>query len=74
MTVIRAIKIIDWMIKSEKNLAQTIEDPSRTWNQDFEYMQELAKSVAELQRTDAQNLEIVRKELVPKYHHLLYSV
>ena len=69
MTVKKAIKILDWLIKQETTRAEGFVDPKHTWNQDFDCMKDLAKSLSDSQKNEIEVLQILRKELIPKCSH-----
>ena len=47
MTVKKAIKILDWLIKQETSRAEGFVDPKYSWNHGFDCMKELATSLSD---------------------------
>ena len=69
MTTKKAIKILDWLIVQETNRAEGFVDPKHSWNQDFDCMRYLAKSLSDSIKNKITVLKILKKELVPKCNH-----
>lgn len=69
MTVKKAIKILDWLIEQETNRAKGFVDSKHSWNQDFDCLKDLAKSLSDSIKNEVTVLKILKKELVPKCRH-----
>jgi len=69
MTTKKAIKILDWLIEQETTLAEGFVDVKHSWNQDFDCMRDLAKSLSDSKRNEIYALHLIKKELVPKCGH-----
>jgi hypothetical protein len=69
MTVKQAIKILDWLIETDNKLAESILEPSRSWNQDFDCLKSFAQEFAEMKKRDVEIFKKIKKELVPNCKH-----
>ncbi len=63
MTVKKAIKILDWLINQEINRTEGFVDPKHSWNQGFDYMRDLATSLAKSHEDNMTVLNVIKKEL-----------
>ena len=69
MTLQKAIKITDWLIEQETMLSQGMKNPQQIWNQNFDCMKSLAKSLAENSEHEIFVLQKIRSEIIPKCRH-----
>ena len=69
MTIKKAIKILDWLIKQETSRAEGFVDPKYSWNHGFDCMKELATSLSDSIKNEVKILQILKKELVPNCKH-----
>ncbi len=69
MTIKKAIKILDWLIEQETSRAEGLIDPKHSWNQGFDCMRDLSKSLSDSIKNQVTILQILKKELVPKCSH-----
>ncbi|MGY5144183.1 MAG: hypothetical protein ACW9XH_06845 [Candidatus Nitrosopumilus sp. bin_32a] len=69
MTLQKAIKIIDLLIEQETKLAKGMVDSAKPWNQGFDCVQFLAKSIAENMQSEIIALQKVRSNIIPKCNH-----
>jgi len=69
MTLKKAIKILDWLIEQETTRAEGFVDPKHSWNQGFDCMKDLAKSLSDSIQNEVEVLQMLRKELVPNCKH-----
>lgn len=69
MTLKKAIKILDWLIKQQTNRMKGFTDSRKVWNQDYDFMRDFAKSLSDSIQSEVQVLQILRKELVPNCKH-----
>ena len=69
MTSKKAIKILDWLIEQQTNRAEGFVDPKHSWNQGFDCMRDLAKSLSESIQNEIDILQILKKELIPNCKH-----
>ena len=65
MTVQKAIKIIDWWIEHKKTTIETFQEKWK--NSDDTYGVE--KALTDSDKTIIENLELIRKELIPNCKH-----
>jgi len=66
MTIKKAIKILDWWIKHKKQSTQKLK---QEWDYDANKITELAKALIESEEIAINNLERIKKELIPKCTH-----
>lgn len=69
MTVKQAIKLLDMLIKSDRNIVDRLLDSKKPWNTEFDNIRRLAKSFADLAEQDMQILTEIKNELVVKCSH-----
>lgn len=69
MTLKKAIKILDWLIEQENTLANGFADTKKPWNQDFDCVRHLAKSLSDSKKTEIQILAMIKNEIIPKCSH-----
>lgn len=69
MTLKKAIKILDWLIEQEINLAEGFANSKKSWNRDFDCMRDLAKSLSDSKMYEIKALKIIKNELIPKCSH-----
>ena len=69
MTVKKAIKILDWLIEQENALAKGFVDIKHSWNQDFDCVRDLAKSLSDSKNNEIYALNLIKNELIPNCSH-----
>jgi len=61
MTLQKAIKILDILIEQETILAKGMINTQNSWNQDFQCLRDLAKSLADNIQNEIMALELIKK-------------
>lgn len=69
MTVKKALEMIDFLIKYEKKVQDTMSDPTKSWNVGTANIKDLAKTLSDSHGDNVQILNNIKKELVPKCKH-----
>jgi len=69
MTISKAIKILDILIEQETILANGMADPQKSWNQDFDCLKDLAKTMADNTQNEIMALQLVKDQIIPKCKH-----
>lgn len=69
MTLQKAIKILDLLIEQQQILATGMTDPGKPWNQDFDCLKDMAKSLSENLQHQTMTLQAVKDQIIPKCKH-----
>ena len=69
MTLQKAIKILGMLIEQETILAKGMINAKNSWNQDFDCLRVLAKSLADNIQNEIMSLQIIREQIIPKCKH-----
>ena len=69
MTLQKAIKILDFLIEKQKMYSEGMLDPHKSWNQDFDCISSLAKTMAEAMQDQTLALQLVKEQIIPKCNH-----
>lgn len=69
MTIQKAIRILDAFIVKYQMEAEDLLSPQRSWNQNFDCLKELAATMSDSKRGDAQVLRLIKKELLVNCKH-----
>lgn len=69
MTIQKAIKILNILIEQETILKKGMTDTQKSWNQDFDCLRDLAKSLANNKENEIMALQAIRSQIIPKCKH-----
>lgn len=68
MTVKKALKGLDLLIKNKHEVKTGMLDPSQPWNRDHDKVLEFAQSMAVILQRDIDWLQAIKRQLLPEQH------
>ncbi len=68
MTVSKAIKGLELLIKNKQEVKAGMLDPVQPWNRDHDQVLEFAQSMAVILQRDIDWLQAIKRQLLPEQH------
>lgn len=68
MTVVKAIKGLELLIKNKQEVKAGMLDPEQPWNRGHDQVLDLAQTMATVLQRDIDGLQAIKRQLLPEQH------